>query len=451
MARARLLRPLRGGRSASGPPQPVSVVKPVLVFAAASLAAIVVLGVAATAVLRRSARDEGIREAKEVTRLLGEGVVEPALGDALLRGDPNATPRLQRVVHRSVLREPVVRVKLWTLDGRIVYSDEPRLVGRRFELGPAEKAAVRKRVVDAEVSDVSRPENVYERRFGKLLEVYLPIEAPTGTELLFEDYLRYSLVTDSEHRQLARFAPALIGALLVLWLVQLPLAASLARRLRQRQLEREALLQRAIDSSDAERLRVAQYLHDGVVQELSGVSYSLAAAANRLEREGNERAWRSVHSATAATRRAIAELRALLFGIYPASVRRSGLAAALSDLVAPLTARDIAVDLDVPPGLNLPPATEETLFRGAQEALRNAERHAAPDHIEVHVGVKDGRATLTVSDDGAGFSPAERTHSVGRHFGLRLLDDLAAERGGRLEVSSAEDEGTRVTLEVPIG
>jgi two-component system, NarL family, sensor kinase len=300
------------------------------------------------------------------------------------------------------------------------------LVGRRFELGPAEKAAVRKRVVDAEVSDVSRPENVYERRFGKLLEVYLPIEAPTGTELLFEDYLRYSLVTDSEHRQLARFAPALIGALLVLWLVQLPLAASLARRLRQRQLEREALLQRAIDSSDAERLRVAQYLHDGVVQELSGVSYSLAAAANRLEREGNERAWRSVHSATAATRRAIAELRALLFGIYPASVRRSGLAAALLDLVAPLTARDIAVDLDVPPGLNLPPATEETLFRGAQEALRNAERHAAPDHIEVHVGVKDWRATLTVSDDGAGFSPAERTHSVGRHFG-----PAAARRPGR--------------------
>jgi two-component system, NarL family, sensor kinase len=450
MARARLRRPRRSGRAASGPRRPVSVVGPVLMFAAASLAAIVVLGLAATAVLRRSARDEGIREAKEVTRLLGEQIVEPALGNAVLRGDPNALARLGRVVHRSVLHEPVVRVKVWTLGGRIVYSDEPRLVGRRFELEPAERAAVRRRIVDAEVSDLTRPENLYERRFGKLLEVYLPIEAPNGSELLFEDYLRYSLVTDSEHRQLARFAPALIGALLVLWLVQLPLAASLARRLRQRQREREALLERALDSSDAERRRIAQYLHDGVVQELSGVSYSLAATAKRLEREGSEPAGRSVRDATAATRRAIAELRALLVGIYPASVRKSGIAGALSDLVAPLTARDITVELDVQPGLELPRAAEETLFRGAQEALRNVATHAAPHHVEVQVGVSDGRARLTVSDDGAGFSPEEPPGSGGPHFGLRLLDDLAAERGGRLEVRSAEGKGTRLTLEVPI-
>jgi two-component system, NarL family, sensor kinase len=414
-----------------------------------SLAAIVVLGVAAVAVLRRSARDEGIREAKEVTRLLGNGIVEPALRGPVLRGDPKALAHLGRVVHRSVLREPVVRVKVWTLGGRIVYSDEPRLIGRRFELEPAELAAVRKRIVDAEVSDVSKPENVYERHFGKLLEVYLPIQAPDGTELLYEDYLRYSLVTDSEHRQLARFVPALVGALLLLWLVQLPLAASLAGRLRQRQREREALLQRAIDSSDAERRRIAQYLHDGVVQELSGVSYSLAATAKRLEREGDDPGWRAVRDATAATRRAIAELRALLVGIYPASVRRSGLAAALSDLVAPLSARDIEVELDVQPGLDLPPATEETLFQGAQEALRNAATHAAPHHVEVHVGVSDGRAILTVSDDGTGFRPQEPP-GPGGHFGLRLLDDLAAERGGRLEVKSAEGKGTRVTLEVPI-
>jgi len=262
----------------------VSVVGPVVVFAAASLAAITVLGLTATAVLRRSARDEGIREAKEVTRLLGEGVVEPALNDALLRGDPSARRRLGRVVNRSVLREPVVRVKLWTLDGRIVYSDQPRLVGRRFELEPPEQAAVRTRIVDAQVSDVSRPENVYERRFGKLLEVYLPIDAPDGTELLFEDYLRYSLVTDTEHRQLARFAPALIGALLVLWLVQLPLAASLTRRLRRRQREREALLQRAIDSSDDERRR-----SPGTCTTAS----SRSCQASRIRSPGRRNGWRA--------------------------------------------------------------------------------------------------------------------------------------------------------------
>lgn len=419
-------------------------------FAAASLAAVAVLGLVAIAVLRATARSDAIREAKEVTRLLGEQIVAPALGGAVLGGDRSARGGLDRVVRRSVLRDPVVRVKVWALDGRIVYSDEPRLVGRRFDLQPAERTAVRERLVSAEVSDLSEPENRYERRFGKLLEVYLPIEAPNGTLLLFEDYIRYSLVTNSERDQLARFAPALVAALLVLWLVQLPLAASIVRALRQRQREREALLKRAIDSSEAERRRIAQYLHDGVIQELSGVSYSLAATAKRLQRDGGGPTWRAVHDATAATRRAIAELRALLVGIYPASVRRSGLGAALSDLVAPLTAREIAVDLDVPADLDLPEAIEDTLFLGAQEALRNVARHAASHHVEVRVDVADGRATLTVRDDGAGFTPDERPRSGGHHFGLRLLDDLVAERGGRLEVSSAAGEGTRLTLEVPV-
>jgi two-component system, NarL family, sensor kinase len=446
MARLRL--PARSTRPGSGSRPLASVARPLAVFAAASLAAVAVLGAVAIAVLRETARSDAIREAKEVTRIVGEQIVEPALGPSLLEGDRGARRRLDRIVRRSVLHEPLVRVKVWRLDGGVAYSDEPRLVGRRFELQPEERRAVRERVVSAEVSDLAEPENRYERRFGKLLEVYFPIAAADGTPLLFEDYIRYSLVTRSEHAQILRFAPALAAALLVLWLVQLPLAASIVRGLRARQREREALLKRAIDASEAERRRIAQYLHDGVIQELSGVSYSLAATAKRLSREGRGPTWRAVDGATAATRRAIAELRALLVGIYPASVRRSGLGAALSDLVAPLVARDIAVDLEVPADLDLPDATEDTLFLGAQEALRNVSRHAASRQVEVRVDVADGRARLTVRDDGRGFTPAEGTPS-GSHFGLRLLDDLVAERGGHLDVRSAAGEGTRLTLEVP--
>ena len=349
------------------------------------------------------------------------------------------------------LREPVVRVKLWTLDGRIVYSDEPRLVGRRFALEPSELAAVRRGIVESDVSDLDRPENRYERRFGKLLEVYLPIEGPDGRSLLFEDYLRFSSVTESERRILSRFAPALLGILALLWLVQLPLAASIAWRLGQGQREREALLKAAIDSSDMERRRIAQHLHDSVVQDLAGVSYSLAATADRLERNEEEGASRAVGDAAAATRRAIRELRALLVGIYPANLRRSGLRAALSDLVAPLTARGIEVDMNVPHELELPAATEDVLFRGAQEALRNVARHAEPNSVGVGVMVSNGKVTLTVSDDGRGFVPVDRTQEADSHFGLRLLDDLTAEHGGRLEIDSAVGQGTTLRMEVPIG
>src|SRR5919199_6750397 len=96
----------------------------VLKFAASGLAVVVLLGVVGVELLRRTGTREAIRNAKETTRLAGRGIVQPAVTDALLRGDPRALARVDRVVRRDVLRDPSVRVKIWTGDGRIVYSDE---------------------------------------------------------------------------------------------------------------------------------------------------------------------------------------------------------------------------------------------------------------------------------------------------------------------------------------
>jgi len=402
-------------------------------FAGAGLLAVVALGFASTAILRRQARGEAIRDAKQITRLAGEGIAEPALRKGLLAGYPEAVARFGRVMRSRVLEDPVVRVKVWTLDGRIVYSDARPLLGRRFELESGVMNAVRRRLVVADVSDLDRPENRYERRFGKLLEVYLPIDAPSGQRLLFEDYVRFGAITASEQRLFARFAPALGAALLLLWLVQLPLAWSLTRRLRQRQQEREALLRRAIDSSALERRRIAQHLHDGVVQDLAGISYSLAASG--------------MPDAADSTRRAVRELRALLIGIYPPSLRRSGLGAAVSDLLAPLSARGVAVRSDIADDLALAPETEELIFRGAQEALRNVAKHADPTHVAVSVTRSNGSVVLAVRDDGHGFDPAADV-ADGSSMGLRLLEDLVEERHGRLEVRSGAGRGTLVTMEL---
>ena len=421
--------------------------RPMLWFAGASLLAVVALGFAATAILRRQARDEAIRNAKEITRLAGEGIAEPAVSDRLLSGDRAAQADFDRAMRARVLRDPVVRIKLWTLDGRIVYSDERPLVGRRFALEPEVMSAVRRRVVDADVSDLARPENRYERRFGKLLEVYLPIEGPGGRRLLFEDYIRFGAISASEQRLLSSFAPALAAALLLLWLVQLPLAWSLAQRLRQRQLEREALLQRAIDSSGLERRRIAQHLHDGVVQDLAGVSYALAAAGDRLERAGPRGVAEVVRDAGAATRRAVRELRALLIGIYPPSLQRSGLEAAVSDLLAPLSARGIAVEAEIGDDLALAPETEELIFRSAQEALRNVAKHADPSRVAVSVSRSNGSVVLAVRDDGRGFDPAASA-ADSPSLGLRLLEDLVEEHQGHLEVHSDLGRGTLVTVEL---
>ena len=171
----------------------------------------------------------------------------------------------------------LVRVKLWNADGTIVYSDEPRLVGTHYTLGADEKAAFSSGKIEAEVSDLSKPENQYERSQGKLLEVYLPVETPSGKPLLFEAYYRYGLVSSNGSQLWRSFAPIALGALIALELVQIPLAYSLARRLRQRSAERELLLHQALEASDVERRHIASDLHDGVVQDLAGVAYALSA------------------------------------------------------------------------------------------------------------------------------------------------------------------------------
>src|SRR4051812_49909078 len=103
---------------------------------------------------------------------------------------------------------------------------------------------------------------------------------------MLETCLRLSSVAASGRRIWLSFLPALVLALLLLELLQVPLAWSLLRRVQAGQLEREALLRRAVDASDAERRRIAADLHDGVVQTLASVSYGLAAVDERLAAQG---------------------------------------------------------------------------------------------------------------------------------------------------------------------
>jgi signal transduction histidine kinase len=416
----------------------VSPARSLVQFALAALAAVILLGVLAAAVLRHQTRDEAIREAKELTRQAGRGIAEPALTPGIYTGEPAARRRVWRALREQVLAEPVVRVKIWTADGRILWSDEPRLIGRRFRLSPDEAEALREGRTNAEVSDLTAPENRFERNYETLLEVYLPIRGPDGRPLLFEAYSRFSSVTESGRRQAESLVLPLVGGLFLLWLATLPLAWRLARRLQQRQLEREELLQRAIDAQDNERRRIAGALHDDVVQDLAGLGFSLSAAAARSDSP-------ELHEAAAQTRQTMRKLRASMVDIYPPSLQRAGLHAAVDDLAASL---HTSVDIQMPATTGLPPEKDALIFRTVQEGLRNVAKHADADHVTVRIEVDDGVATAEVADDGRGFTP---NGSVGRdHMGLELLADLAEEAGARLQVSSQPGRGTKLRLEVPV-
>jgi signal transduction histidine kinase len=420
---------------------------PVTQFALAGLAVLAVFGAAAVLALRGLGNAEALRDARQFATLAGQGIVEPTVAPGLLRGRPQAIAAVDRMVQERVLGERVVRVKLWAHDGRIVYSDEPRLIGTRFPLDAEKLDVLRTGATKASLSDLSGPENRFERGQGDLYEVYLPIRAPDGTPLLFETYQRRSAVASTGRRIWMPFAALLLGSLLLLWLVQVPLAWRLGRRLQRTQAEREALLVRAVEASDDERRRIAADLHDGPVQDLAGISYSLSAAAQT----GASPATRStLEQAAAGTRDAMRRLRSLLVEIHPPNLRASGLDAALADLLAPFRASGAETELKVDASLGLDEEAERIVYRAAAEALRNVERHARANRIAVSVERDEAGVQLVVADNGAGFAPEdrERRREEG-HVGLSLLEELAARAGGRLDVRSAPGEGTTFELELP--
>jgi two-component system NarL family sensor kinase len=420
-----------------------------LQFCAAALVALAVSVAVAGVASRNVAETESVSDARLVTQVLARSILEPNLDDGLLTGDPAAIARLDELVIGKITGDRVLRVKLWTPEGGVVYSDDHRLLGQVFPLGPSERAALTSGAVDAEVSDLGKPENALDLQVGKLLEVYMAVHTPSGQPLLFETYSQYETVTDHAVQIFWPIVLVAIGALLLLEFVQMPLAWRTARRLGQAQEERELLLQKAIASSRMERRRIAADLHDRVVQELAAVSFNLAGAGARA-RTDPTRSAEVLHAGSAAVRGAIRSVRSLLVDIYPPSLHRTGLAAALQDLTSPLTSRGMTVEIDLADDLVLAEQDAELVYRIAQEALRNIINHAAATAVEVRVSSGDAMLILTVDDDGRGFDVAA-TDAAARpgHFGLSLLRDLATDAGASLTLTSEPGRGAHVRLELP--
>ena len=422
--------------------------RPMVQFWLAGVLASLVLAWGGAVMSRRAGTTEATHDAIEVTNVVAKGIIEPNITPALLAGDPEAIAGFDAIIRNRVLDDSVARVKLWRSDGVVVYSDEPQLIGTSFALEEDELEAMALGIVAGEVSDVTGPENAFERAEGELMEVYRPVQAPSGEKLLYETYYRLSAVAASSHRIWLAFIPIILGSLALLQAVQLPLAWSLTERLRHGQQERERLLERALAASEAERRNIAADVHDGVIQDLVAVSFSLSATAETAETVEESRAL--LRRAASSTRRAIRSLRTLVVDIYPPDLEKKGLEAALSDLVADVASDGVTATLDMVPGLACSAADRALIYRTSLEALRNTVKHARADEVRVTVSELDGgRVVLEIVDDGVGFDVDDVLASPrDGHVGLPLLASFAEEASAGLEIHSAPGAGTRVTLKV---
>jgi signal transduction histidine kinase len=416
---------------------------PVILFVAAGVVTVTVLLFVLSWFSTRAATDEATLDARNVTNVLARSVAQPLIPKGFADKEAGAIDKFDRIRHR-LLVDQIVRIKIWRTDGTIIYSDQTKLIFEKFPLGEDELQVLRHGGTVADVSDLSKPENRFERGHGQLLEVYTRIYSPEHVPLLFEAYFPYKGVTDRTSQIVSQFRPITIAGLVVFLLLTTPLVWVLARRLDRSAAERERLLLAAIEASDIERRRIARDLHDTVVQELAAISFTASATA--LELHDQPEVSDRLQTFGARVRNSLRSLRSLLVEIYPPELRKHGLAAALQDLLAPVNASGIDTSVEI--GDTTTISTERTalIWRVAQEAVRNAVRHGRPAHLSVRLATDNDEVHLEVKDDGAGFNASvEAPHG---HLGLRSLRDLVAEAGGVLRIDSAPGKGTTVTMEL---
>src|SRR4051812_39602648 len=195
---------------------PPSTTAAVARFVVGTIVAVAVVVVGGFFALRSVTIKEAERNTRDQVQAQGRLVESGGLTDGVLRGDRRALERLDDLVLGQVLSPSIVRVKIWSQDGRILYSDEPALIGKRYQLGSEEQELFRKGGAQAEISDLSKPENRYERQERKLREPHTTPPPPDGPRVLFEISQRFGWVSPGPGGLLRALAPPLIGGLLVL-------------------------------------------------------------------------------------------------------------------------------------------------------------------------------------------------------------------------------------------
>ncbi|MDG6106830.1 two-component sensor histidine kinase [Dactylosporangium aurantiacum] len=196
---------------------------------------------------------------------------------------------------------------------------------------------------------------------------------------------------------------------------------------------------RLADAFDAERRRIERDLHDVAQQRLVSLTMQLGLA--RLDLPADSPAAAAVAAAHEQAKTLMVELRDLVRGISPRTLRELGLRAAVEELAA---AGPLPVRVEADPG-RFAPAVETVAYAAVSEALANAVKHAAATEAVVTARRHGDALTVEVRDDGrGGADPA-------RGSGITGLADRAAAAGGRLLMSSPAGGPTILRVELPCG
>ena len=210
--------------------------------------------------------------------------------------------------------------------------------------------------------------------------------------------------------------------------------------------ERQRVFARLIAAQEEERLRIASDIHDDTVQSMTATSLRMQQLRRHLTDPEQIEVLTRLESAV---RESIVRLRRMMFDLRPAALDRSGLAAALRELLERFR-DEVAMTYTLENHLTVEPegGVRTALYRIAQEALVNVKKHSGASNVDVELRTLNGGCRVTITDDGSGFDvkAADSRHG---HIGLVSMRERAQIAGGWWTVSSPGAGGTTVEFWLP--
>ena len=404
------------------------------------LGAAVVLTIAMGFAITNAARSNLLEARADL--IAAEVVALPQLGVEDRPGS-QAFADFSTAVQHELIGGETERIKVWTPDGVILYSDDSDLVGDRFALSPPAAAAFGGATA-TQISDLEDPAHAGDRSLGELIEVYVPRVGPDGSVVSVVE-VEQSLDSLNEamggiQRNVWLSIAFGVGVLAVFLAA---LGISLARSANRRRRQAEALLASVSRAQEDERRRIVGALHDDIGQPLYRLLYGLEGSRAKLGE--NDAVAMELENLQDLVRRIDGILRSELDHLHQGLAADAGLTTAVRDL-ANTTESEAGVDVHTaiaaePAGLSRVGRT--ALFRAAQESVVNVRKHAQAHNVWIRVEEGAGRATVTVEDDGVG--PKGEPG-----LGLTTTRERLEALGGGLRVTKRRGGGTGFAAWLPV-
>ena len=219
------------------------------------------------------------------------------------------------------------------------------------------------------------------------------------------------------------------------------------RALERRHAEVRALNEQLINAQEAERIRIAGELHDGVLQQITSLSLRLATVKYQVPPDSE-----AIATINGLQKELISigtGVRHLSHELHPALLQESGLPAALSSYCEEFSkVRGLRVECETDQSVkDLSPEAALCLYRVAQEALGNAAKYSEAKQVNVRLTRSEGQVGLSVSDDGIGCDPTQILRAGG--LGVINMRERVLHLDGTFEFESEPGHGTRVKVTVP--